>query len=152
MLGNRISDPGGIEGAAGEVDGLGLLDVETVLSKDKTLEIVSGIDIASGEKVRGYEMHLGLSEGPDRENPWIMLDGGRSEGARSQDGRVLGSYLHGIFAADPFRHAFLATLRSGRVHETAYDQRVEKTLDSLAEHLEEHLDLNHLYDCARSVS
>lgn len=152
MLGFRLSDPDGIEGAAAQIEGLGLLDVETVLSDDKALETVSGVDLVSGEKVHGYEMHLGLSEGPDRANPWIMLDDGRSEGARSPDGRVLGSYVHGLFAADSFRHAFLSSLRTGRSHETAHDLRVEKTLDALAEHLEKHLDLNHLYDCARPVS
>jgi len=151
MLGKRISDPDGIEGAAGEIEGLGLLDVETVLSDDKTLETVSGVDMASDEKVHGYEMHLGLSEGPDRANPWLMLEEGRSEGARSPDGRVMGSYLHGIFAADHFRHAFLSSLRSGRAHDTAYDLRVEETLDALAEHLEKYMDLNHLYDAAREI-
>jgi adenosylcobyric acid synthase len=152
MLGFRLSDPDGIEGAAGQVEGLGLLDVETVLLDDKALETVSGFEIASGKKVHGYEMHIGLSEGPDRANPWIMLDGGRTEGARSPDGRVLGSYLHGLFAADDFRHAFLASLRDGSIYDTAHDHQVEKTLDALAEHLEKHLDLNHLYDCARPVS
>jgi adenosylcobyric acid synthase len=151
MLGKKLSDPGGIEGPAGQVDGLGLLDVETVLVDDKTLETVTGIDTASGEKVHGYEMHIGLSEGPDRATPWVKLEGDRTEGACSPDGRVMGSYLHGIFAADHFRHAFLARLRSGRAHDTAYDLRVEQTLDALAAHLERHLDLNHLYDAARSV-
>jgi adenosylcobyric acid synthase len=148
MLGKRISDSQGIEGAIGESVGLGLLDVETVLSDNKTLETVSGTDLSSGEKVHGYEMHLGLSEGPDRANPWVRLDDKRTEGALSSDGRVMGSYLHGIFAADGFRHAFLAGLRSGRASTTAYDIRVEKTLDDLADHLEEHMDLDALYSTA----
>jgi len=148
MLGKRISDPQGIEGPIGETTGLGLLDVETVLSDDKTLESVSGTDIGSGEKVHGYEMHLGLSEGPDRANPWVRLDDERTEGALSPDGRVMGSYLHGIYAADGFRHAFLAGLRSGRAHANAYDIRVEKILDNLADHLEEHMDLDALYNAA----
>ncbi len=151
MLGTRLSDPDGIEGPAGAVEGLGLLDVETVLSDDKALETVSGVDIGSGEKVHGYEMHLGLSEGPARANPWIRLDEGRTEGCLSPDGRVMGSYLHGIFAADGFRHAFLNSLRSGRAHMNAYDLRVEETLDALADHLEKYMDLNALYDAARSI-
>ena len=152
MLGRRLSDPDGIEGAAGEVEGLGLLDVETVLSDDKALETVSGIDIGSGEKIHGYEMHLGLSEGPARASPWVRLDDDRTEGALSPDGRVMGSYLHGIFAADGFRHAFLKSLRSGRAHATAYDLRVEETLDALADHLEKHMDLNRLFDAAREIT
>lgn len=151
MLGTRLSDPAGIEGAAGQVAGLGWLNVETVLSDEKSLETISGVDMASGHKVHGYEMHIGLSEGPDRANPWVRLEGGRSEGARSPDGRIMGSYLHGIFAADQFRHAFLGSLRSGRVHATAYDIRVEQTLAALADHLEKHLDLDWLYAAARPI-
>jgi len=150
-LGKRISDPDGIEGAAGDVQGLGLLDVETVLCDDKALETVSGTDIGSGEKIHGYEMHLGLSEGPDRSNPWVKLDDGRTEGALSAGGRVMGSYLHGIFAADGFRRTFLSSLRSGRAHATAYDLRIEEILDALASHLEKHMDLNRLYDAARKI-
>lgn len=148
MLGRSISDPKGIEGAIGESEGLGLLDVETVLGDDKTLETVSGIDIASGEKIYGYEMHLGISEGPDRANPWVRLDDMRTEGALNQDGGVMGSYIHGIFAADGFRQAFLMGLRSGRVSSNSYDIRVENTLDDLAEHLEENMDLDALYAAA----
>ncbi len=151
MLGHRLCDPDGIEGAAGEMEGLGLLDVKTVLSDDKALVTVSGVDIGSGAKVHGYEMHLGLSEGPARANPWIKLDDGRTEGALSPDGRIMGSYLHGIFAADGFRHAFLKSLRSGRPQMNAYDMRVEETLDALADHLEKHMDLDGLYDTAREV-
>ena len=145
ILGKRISDPIGIEGAIGEKEGLGLLDVETVLGSDKTLEIVSGVHIASGEKIHGYEIHIGSSEGPDRSNPWICLDDKRVEGALSQDGRVMGSYIHGIFASDGFRQFFLEGLHKGRTNTTAYEMMVENTLDNLAEHLEENMDLDALY-------
>ena len=151
MLGKRLSDPGGIEGPAGTVDGLGLLDVETVLSDDKTLETVSGYDNGSGEKVHGYEMHLGLTEGPDRSRPWLKLDDGRGEGALNADGRIMGSYLHGIFAADIFRHAFLDNIRSGRGHALAYETRIEQTLDGLADHLEKYLDLDAMLAAAGTV-
>ena len=145
ILGNRILDSKGIEGTTGEYEGLGLLNVKTVLSDNKTLKTVSGVDLISGEKVTGYEMHLGLSEGPDRKNPWVCLDNRRTEGAISSDGRVMGSYIHGIFAADGFRQAFLEGLRSGRASTTAYEIKVEKTLNDLAEHLEENMDLDALY-------
>ncbi len=151
MLGKKVSDPGGIEGLAGTVDGLGLLDVETVLSDDKTLETVSGHDQLSGEKVHGYEMHLGLTEGPDRHRSWLVLCDGRGEGALSQDGKIMGTYVHGIFAADTFRHAFLDNIRSGRGHALAYETRIEKTLDALADHLETHVDLDALLAAAGVV-
>ena len=112
---------------------------------DKTLKTVSGIDLGSGERIHGYEMHLGISEGPGQAKPWVHLDDTRLEGSLSQDGGVMGSYIHGIFASDGFRQAFLKGLRSGRVSTTAYDIRVEKTLDDLAEHLEENMNLDALY-------
>jgi len=149
MLGRRLSDPGGIEGPADTVHGLGLLDVETVLSDDKTLETVTGCDQVSGEKIHGYEMHLGLSEGPDRLRPWLALEDGRGEGALSQDGKIMGTYVHGIFAADAFRRAFLDAIRSGRGHAIAYEARIEQTLDALAGHLEAHMDLDALLAAAR---
>lgn len=149
MLGHRLSDPGGIEGPAETVNGLGLLDVETVLSNDKTLETVTGHSQANGEKVHGYEMHLGLSEGPDRVRPWLTLGDGRGEGALSQDGRIMGTYVHGIFAADGFRRAFLDGIRGGRGHAIAYEARIEQTLDALADHLETHLNLDALLTAAR---
>lgn len=151
MLGRRLSDPGGIEGPPGDVDGLGFLDVETVLADDKALETVTGTALG-GEAVHGYEMHLGLSEGPDRHRPWLTLDDGRREGAVSPDGLVMGTYVHGIFAADGFRRAFLGAIRSGRHHSLAYETRVEETLDRLAAHLETHLDLDALFDAAAQVS
>ncbi|MHA1597795.1 MAG: cobyric acid synthase [Alphaproteobacteria bacterium] len=151
MLGRHLSDPSGIEGIAGKMDGLGLLDVETVLSDDKTLETVTGTTTA-GEKIHGYEMHLGLSEGPDRHRPWLTLDDGRGEGAVSADGLVMGSYVHGIFAADGFRGAFLDAIRSGRHHALAYETRIEETLDALAAHLEQHMDLDAVYDAAAEIT
>ena len=151
MLGTRLSDPTGMEGPACAVDGLGLLQVETVLSDDKTLETVTGSDNLSGEKIHGYEMHLGLTEGPDRSRPWLKLGDGRGEGAMSDDGRVLGTYVHGVFAADGFRQVFLDAIRGGRGHALAYETRIEQTLDALAAHLEKHLDLDALLESAAPV-
>ncbi len=151
MLGRALADPDGIEGPPGTAAGLGLLDVETVLSGDKTLENVGGVDLASGEKIHGYEMHLGLTEGPGRARPWLKLADGRAEGAISRDGRVMGSYVHGLFAADGFRRAFLSGLRSGRGHAQAYEARVEETLDALADHLETHMDLDRLLAAAGGI-
>lgn len=153
MLGRRIADPEGIEGAPGEAAGLGLLELETRLAGDKTLVEAAGIELASGETVRGYEMHVGTTQGPALERPMLRLESGageaRPEGAVSADGRVRGSYLHGLFAADGFRRAFLGRLRAGRAGGVAYEAEVEATLDALAAHLEAHLDLDRLLDAAR---
>jgi adenosylcobyric acid synthase len=147
MLGRRIADPHGIEGVPGEAPGLGLLDIETVLGGDKTLAAISGIEIASGAPVTGYEMHLGVTTGSGLARPMLRL-AGRDEGAVSGDGRVSGCYLHGLFASDAFRRAFLARL-GAPVSDLAYEPMVERTLDRLAEHLETHLDLDALLAAAR---
>jgi len=151
ILGVRISDPDGIEGDAGEELGLGLLDVETVLTGDKTLEQVTGIEASSDISIAGYEMHIGLTEGPDRHAPWFHLKDGREEGALSTNGQVMGTYLHGVFVADAFRHDFLLRLRENRSGGAAYDQSIEQTLDALADHFETCLDLDALLALANGA-
>ena len=148
MLGRRIADPEGIEGPPGEAAGLGLLDIDTVLEGAKRLAEASGTDIASGERVLGYEMHLGLTTGPGLARPLLRLASG-PDGAVSPDGLVAGCYLHGLFASDAFRHAFLARL--GGAGETQYETMIEATLDALAEHLEQNLGLDALLAAARPV-
>ena len=114
MLGRRVADPSGIEGSAGEAPGLGLLDVETILGEEKTLREVAGIELATGQAVRGYEMHVGATSGPATSRPVLRLGDGadtaRPCGASTADGRVTGCYLHGLFAGDAFRRAFIAAL------------------------------------------
>ena len=148
MLGRRIADPDGIEGPPGAAEGFGLLDLETKLTGDKTLVEAAGVEIESGEAVEGYEMHVGETGGPALERPLLTLDG-RPEGAVSEDGRVLGCYLHGLFAADGFRHTFLSRLKLRAVSGLAYEAEVESTLDGLADHLETHLDLDGLLAAAK---
>ncbi|MFQ6018716.1 MAG: cobyric acid synthase [Kiloniellaceae bacterium] len=149
MLGRTIRDPQGLEGAAGEAAGLGLLDIETDLSPAKRLAAAEGVDLASGEAVRGYEMHMGKSRGPGLDRPMLRLSG-RPEGAVSHDRRVMGCYLHGLFAADGFRHAFLRRLKDRAASGVAYEAEVERILDRLADHLEAHLDLDRLLAAART--
>ena len=110
MLGKRIEDPGGVEGPPGGVDGLGYLDVETVMKPEKRLALVSGHHIATQQPVSGYEIHIGDTQGPDRGRPVFTIDG-REEGACSADGRVAGAYLHGMFSQDGFRAAYLRCAR-----------------------------------------
>jgi adenosylcobyric acid synthase len=147
MLGRHIADPDGSEGPPGDAPGLGLLEVDTVLGGKKLLAEAAGTEIASGMPVRGYEMHLGMTGGPGLARPMLDL-GGSAGGAVSADGRVAGCYLHGLFAGDPFRRAFLGRLgvAGGAV---GYEAMIESVLDGLADHLEQHLDLAALFAAAR---
>jgi adenosylcobyric acid synthase len=149
MLGLGIEDPGGIEGPAGASAGLGLLEVTTILKGQKRLVEIGGRETATGHAVAGYEMHVGATDGPGRSRPWFEL-AGAPEGAISPDGLVRGSYLHGVFASDPFRRGFLAALGQDRFADAAYEARVEATLDSLAAHLARHIDLDTLLEIARA--
>ena len=149
ILGRWLRDPEGVEGTPGEVEGLGLLEVETELGGAKTLTEADGVEVASGQAVRGYEMHVGATTGADLARPMLEL-AGKPEGAVSADGRVMGCYLHGLFAADGFRHAFLSRLKERQSSGVAYEAEVERTLDHLAAHLETHLDLDALLEAARA--
>ena len=148
MLGRRVADPQGLEGAPGAADGIGLLDVETILEPRKMLSQVRGAAMTNGQAVHGYEMHMGRTSGPDCERPVLDL-GDRCDGARSADGRVAGCYLHGLFASDDFRHAFLRDMHPARANGLSYEASVERALDGLADHLEAHLDLDRIRASAR---
>jgi adenosylcobyric acid synthase len=147
MLGRRIADPDGIEGPAGEAPGLGLLAVETALTGEKFLAEAAGIEIASSAPVRGYEMHLGRTTGPGTMRPMLRL-GAREDGAVSADQRIMGCHLHGLFAGDRFRRAFLARLGGAGDVALDYERRVESALDDLAAHLEASLDIPRLLEIA----
>ncbi len=183
MLGQEISDPDGMEGAPRSVKGLGYLDFATVLTGEKTLRRVSGT--ALNAPFEGYEMHVGASEGKALARPFLHFADGRAGGATSADGRIAGCYVHGLFASDAFRAAWLATFESevpphsvslpkGRedVRTTlgensgvpsplgekdrmrgnlplAYEALIEQTLDELAAHLAEHIDMDALLKLAR---
>jgi adenosylcobyric acid synthase len=150
MLGRRLEDPLGIEGAAGGVAGLGLLEVATEMTGDKTLSEIHASHVASGTAVRGYEMHIGRTDGEDRQRPFVQFADGRSDGAISTDGRVAGCYLHGIFARDEFRHAFLASIRDRQASGLAYEAEIDTVLDGLAQHLSRHLDLDRILEIAHA--
>lgn len=149
MLGRRIIDDDGIEGAPARVDGLGLLDIETVMKPHKRLAQSRAVYVPTGDAVTGYEIHIGETTGPDCDRAWLSLDG-RGEGAASPDGKIMGCYLHGLFSADAFRTAFLTEL-GAPVPVTNYAQGVEYTLDSLADHLETNMDIDRLLTLAGDV-
>ncbi len=138
MLGRKVADPEGIEGPAGEAEGLGLLDVETVLTGEKTLRPVAG---RWGEaRFEGYEMHVGRPAGPGAARPLLTFDDGTTDGAVSPDGRVAGAYVHGLFARGEARAAFLGELGAAS---DALDQSaaVDAALDAIAARLEAAFDI-----------
>jgi adenosylcobyric acid synthase len=142
MLGRTIADPHGVEGPAGAVVGLGLLDVDTVLGRSKTTVAVTGEAIAGGHVVAGYEIHMGHTSGADCARPVVRL-GARPDGATSADGLVSGTYVHGLFAADDFRRAFIAGLGAAP-SDLRFEAEVDAVLDRFGEHLERHLDVDAL--------
>ena len=144
MLGRTVADPRGTEGPAGVAAGLGLLDVATVLDGDKRLTAVTGL--LRDAPFDGYEMHIGQTEGHDRARPFATV-AGRPEGAVSASGRVAGTYIHGLFASDTARAAWLSGL--GAESDLAYEAGIEAALDRLAAHLEAHMDVDRLLTLAR---
>ncbi len=147
-LGRIVSDPDGIEGPPGDTPGLGYLDLATSMRGKKVLEEVSGHDRWSDSVIHGYEMHVGETTGPGLDTPWVTL-GNTPAGAIDATGRVMGCYVHGIFASDGFRKAFLAHVGNPDRATIAYDRMVEDTLDRLADHLEAHVDVDALLKAAR---
>ncbi|MBF0166731.1 MAG: cobyric acid synthase [Alphaproteobacteria bacterium] len=143
MLGQVVRDPLGLEGPPGETPGLGLLKIETELLAEKITRDAKGTARLNGQAVRGYEIHMGQSEGEDSLRPMLDLAHG-PDGAVSQDGLVMGCYLHGLFSADGFRHSLLKL--SSTLH---HDGLVEEVLDRLADHLAAHLSLDQLLRTAR---
>lgn len=147
MLGRTIADPDGVDGPAGTVEGLGLLDIATTMDAEKSTTLVQAIHCATGHPIEGYEIHLGRTGGADCVRPVVTIDG-RPDGASSADGRVQGTYLHGLFVNDAFRTAWLADL--GIASSVAYEAKIESALDALADHLETHLDIDRMLEIARS--
>jgi adenosylcobyric acid synthase len=147
MLGRAIHDPAGIEGRPGSSEGLGLLDVETVMTPDKRVTRTRARHIRSGEWAEGYEIHIGRTSGADCARALFTVDD-QPEGAISADGRVMGSYLHGLFSSNGFRAAFLSALGAapGRFD---HDAQVETTLEALADHMEAHVDCAGILALAR---
>ena len=149
MLGHQISDPDGIEGAATAVPGLGLLNIHTIMKPHKRLAQTTATYLATGDTVTGYEIHIGETTGADCDRAWLSIDD-RPEGAASPDGLIKGCYLHGLFAADGFRKAFLDTFGKP-VTDHLYAASVEDTLDALGQHLETHMDVDRLLGLASKI-
>jgi adenosylcobyric acid synthase len=147
MLGHTVADPDGVEGPPTTVQGLGLVDVDTTLIGEKRLEEVYG-STSDGAPFAGYEMHMGVTQGPDCARPFARLADGAADGAISADGLAMGTYVHGLFADDRQRAAWLNRFAAGFAS-IAHDALVERTLDALSNHLSAHLDLDRLLKLAR---
>ncbi len=148
ILGRKVHDPHGIEGPVRSAEGLGLLNVETTLDAAKTLRLVEAEAIQFKTSVNGYEIHMGQTSGPDCERALLHIED-RFDGAISVDGRVMGSYVHGIFSDNGFRRRFLEDLAARRGRDISladfdFAKNVDDTLDRLAAHLAAHLDMGAL--------
>ena len=155
ILGNTIEDPAGVESNLKEIEGLGLLDIQTVLGDEKVtmrrageiLHDVMGIDTAS-VAVEGYEIHMGTTTLGEKAKPFSRLEDGREDGAISEDGNVMGTYLHGIFDNDIFREKLIRHIREKKNLEdnTVFDYKAfkESQYDQLAQAFVAHIDVDTL--------
>lgn len=143
MLGQRISDPLGVDGPPGDAEGLGLLDVETVMTRHKEVRPVSATCPATGQKTSGYVIHSGRTTGPDTQRPFVHFDN-ETDGARSPNGRIEGTYLHGAFTGNDYRTSWLD--QGGRHGGSSldYGATVDAALDELADGVERAVDIEAL--------
>ncbi len=148
LLGKTIADPDGIEGTPKTVRGLGLLDVTTEMSARKTVVQVQTRCTRSGERVEGYEIHIGATIGKDTDKP-VLNCNGKPDGAISKNGLTEGTYLHGLFTSDAFRSWWLESIRAGTSSSVDYNAQVESDLDQLAESMERSIDIDALLKDAR---
>ena len=140
MLGKVLADPLGLEGPAGSVAGLGLLDMQTELRAAKQLTNVTGVLALEQASVSGYEIHAGISQGRALAQPLVYLHGGGMDGALSEDGQVAGTYLHGFFEQSATQQAVLRWAGLARAEGMDYAALRERDLERLADLVEAHLD------------
>ncbi len=145
MLGRRLHDPRGLEGRPASLDGLGHLDFETTLAPAKQLRQVRGTLADGGAALTGYEIHMGVTEGPALARPAVRLGDGRTDGAVSADGQILATYLHGLFDAPQACRALLAWAGVREARAQDYAALREASLERLADTLQAHLDLPALF-------
>ncbi|MBB4440477.1 adenosylcobyric acid synthase [Rhizobium leguminosarum] len=138
MLGRSVHDPFGIEGGTLETPGLGLLDIETEMAPEKTVRNSQARSTEYDAPLAGYQIHLGITRGPDCDRPSAIIDGA-PDGALSTDGRIMGTYLHGLFGSDTYRARLLQSFGlSGEGGN--YRESVDRALDEIASGLQKHLD------------
>ena len=140
MLGEQVHDPLGLEGPAGSSDGLGLLAFSTTLEEEKQLRNVRGRLLLEDAEVCGYEIHAGVTSGDALSNAAVLLDDGRTDGAQSADGQILGTYLHGLFESPAACSALLRWAGLQDVQAVDYHALRERDIERLADLVENHLD------------
>lgn len=143
MLGKQLHDPNGIEGPAGTIDGLGLLDFETILESQKELTLVEGHFIWDKTAVSGYEIHMGISKGPALNHPAVQLDD-KVDGVISEDNKIVGTYLHGLFDKESALHGLLNWAGLENIKDFDYEALREQELDRLANEMLQHIDIDTL--------
>jgi adenosylcobyric acid synthase len=140
MLGEQVHDPLGLEGPAGSSDGLGLLAFSTTLEHEKQLRNVRGRLLLEDAEVSGYEIHAGVTSGEALSSAAVHLDDGRTDGALSADGQILGTYLHGLFETPAACSALLRWAGLANVQAVDYHALRERDIERLADLVERHLD------------
>ena len=148
MLGRRLHDPDGTDGPAGSANGLGLFDLETTMAGEKTVRETRGRCALTGTGVTGYKIHVGQSRGPALARPMFQLETA-ADGARSSDGRVEGTYLHGLFANGRYRREWLRRVGGNAAASLDYAAVVEAALDGVADTLAVALDMDAVFAAAR---
>ena len=141
MLGKQLHDPLGLEGEAKSCEGLGLLDFETTLEKEKQLQQVSGHFCHDNAEVSGYEIHMGVSSGPALNKPAVKLPHG-NDGVISEDGQIMGTYLHGLFDHHQALQSLLKWAGLEKSETFDYEKLREDELDRLANEMQQHLDID----------
>ena len=147
MLGRTVLDLDGHDGMPCQMKGLGLQEVGTRMTGNKRVVETDGRSVELDVPVTGYEIHTGETNGPDAERPFATL-AGQADGARSANGRIQGTYLHGAFASDDFRRAWLRRLGAETDDTLDYDAAVEQALDALADGVEAALNIEALFALA----
>ncbi|MEI9997544.1 MAG: cobyric acid synthase [Rhizomicrobium sp.] len=147
MLGRAVRDPGGSDGAVAEAPGLALLDAETEMAAEKAVRRCTGRAPGYDADVEGYEIHMGRTTGADCARPMVQIEG-RDDGAVSADGRIEGTYLHGLFGSDAFRRAWLTSIDPRLSKPFAFDASVDAALDEIAAVLADTLDIETLLSFA----
>lgn len=167
ILGNQLSDPEHTESAITEIHGLGLLDVDTVFESEKTTTQVRGrihsdlIPEIADKTISGYEIHMGVTTLGEKAKPFTEITNQLNEtvsifeGAISDDGKVFGSYIHGIFDDIEFTRAFLNKLRKDKGLDEigskvqSFDEFKETEYNKLADVVRQHVDMEKVYEIVK---
>lgn len=163
LLGNSLADPEHTESAITEVHGLGLLDTQTIFETEKTTTQITGqihsdvIPTLKEKHIAGYEIHMGQTTLGDQAEPFVeittALDQSVSilDGAISKNGKIFGTYIHGIFDDIAFTRSFLNVIRQEKGLDDvasqvqSFDEFKETEYEKLADVVRKHVDMEQIY-------